>query len=235
MLIDLLPDVEAIRYAEPRDDGMIPVPRVEFQTPYGWVALDQLSLGYRTMMAWTVDVARRLFERYPDSPNPLAEPAVVLVDEIDLHLHPQWQRQIIDFLSERFPNTQFIVTAHSPLVVQAAANANIVLLRREGDHVVIENDLEAIRNWRVDQILTSDLFGLESARPPHLDEYFKERREILSQGPLDEAAKERLAELEEKIGELPGGETPDEMRAMDIIRRAAAWLEQNPEAVHGSD
>jgi AAA domain, putative AbiEii toxin, Type IV TA system len=42
------------------------------------------------------------------------EPAIVLVDEIDLHLHPKWQRQLIGFLTERFPNTQFIVTAHSP-------------------------------------------------------------------------------------------------------------------------
>ncbi len=159
----------------------------------------------------------------------------MLVDEIDLHLHPQWQRNLIQFLSERFPNTQFIVTAHSPLVVQAAADANIALLRREGDHVVIENDLEAIRNWRVDQILTSDLFGLESARPPYLDKLLKQRREILSQGPLTEVDKKKLQELEAEIGELPGGETPEEMRAMDIIRRAAAWLEQNPEAVHDSD
>ncbi len=47
-----------------------------------------LSLGYRTLIAWMVDFASRLFERYPNSPNPLAEPAVVIVDEIDLHLHP---------------------------------------------------------------------------------------------------------------------------------------------------
>lgn len=54
--------------------------------------------------------------------NRLADPAVVLVDEIDLHLHPIWQRRLIGFLSERFPNTQFIVTAHSPLIVQAASD-----------------------------------------------------------------------------------------------------------------
>ena len=62
-----------------------------------------------------------------------------LVDEIDLHLHPKWQREIIGFLTQRFPNTQFIATAHSPLVVQAAEDANVVLLKRTGDHVLIEN------------------------------------------------------------------------------------------------
>ena len=233
VLIPLLPDVDSIRFTETADPS--DVTRVEFETPYGWVTIDQLGLGYRTMIAWMVDLARRLFERYPDSSNPLAEPAVVLVDEIDLHLHPQWQRNLIQFLSERFPNTQFIVTAHSPLVVQAAADANIVLLRREGDHVVIENDLKAIRNWRIDQILTSDLFGLESARSPHLDGLLKQRREILSKGTFTEADRKELEELEAQIGELPTGETPEDIKAMDVIRRAAAWLEKNPDAVYDSD
>jgi predicted ATP-binding protein involved in virulence len=70
------------------------------------------------MIAWTVDLASRLFASYPESQNPLAEPAVVLVDEVDLHLHPKWQRELRSHLTERFPGTQFVVTAHSPLVVQ---------------------------------------------------------------------------------------------------------------------
>ena len=86
-----------------------------------------------------------------------------------MHLHPKWQRDLIGFLTERFPNTQFIVTAHSPLIVQAATDANIALLKREGDHVVIENHPETIRGWRIDQVLTSNLFGLETARPPDVE------------------------------------------------------------------
>ena len=121
------------------------------------------------MIAWMVDFASRMVDRYPDSPDPLAEPAVVLVDEIDLHLHPKWQRELIGFLTERFPNTQFIATAHSPLIVQAAGEANIALLRREGDHVVIENDPETLHGWSIDQILTSELYGLKTARPPELE------------------------------------------------------------------
>ncbi len=183
-----------------------------------------LSLGYRTLIAWMVDLASRLFERYPDSPNPLAEPAVVLVDEIDLHLHPKWQRQLIGYLTERFPNTQFIVTAHSPLVVQSATDANIVVLRREGDHVVIDNDVESIRGWRVDQILTSDLFGLETARPPQIEELLKERTALLSKPRLTTKDKARLRELESAIGPLPTGETKTEREALELIQRAAARL-----------
>ena len=222
ILIELLPDVLDIRFISPENE--IGPPSVEFRTHYGWVGLKDLSLGYRTLTTWMVDLASRLFDRYPKSKNPLAEPAVVLVDEIDLHLHPRWQRTLMSFLSQRFPNTQFIATAHSPLVVQAAEDANIVLLRREGDHVVIDNDVERIQNWRVDQILTSELFGLESARPPQVSPALEERKKILSKARLTKADEKRLAALEAQIGDLPTGETPEDLQAMDIIRRAAELL-----------
>jgi hypothetical protein len=222
LLLDLLLEVSDLRFAPP--DATNPAARVEVQTPYGWVGMRNLSLGYRTLIAWMVDLASRLFERYPHSPNPLAEPAVVLVDEIDLHLHPQWQRKLIGELTERFPNTQFIVTAHSPLVVQSATDANIVVLRREGDHVVIDNDVESIRGWRVDQILTSDLFGLETARPPQVEELLKERTALLSKARLTKKDEARLQELEAAIGPLPTGETKTEREALELIHRAAERL-----------
>jgi predicted ATP-binding protein involved in virulence len=104
------------------------------------VGIHQLGLGYRTMLTWMVDFAAGLFDRFPESKNPLEEPAVLLLDEIDLHLHPKWQRTIIDYLTGKFPNTQFIVTAHSPLLVQSAEGANIVLLRRQDNEIIIDND-----------------------------------------------------------------------------------------------
>jgi hypothetical protein len=225
LLINILPEVEDIRFTT--SPGSNPTPRVEFQTPYGWVALRQLGYGYQTLIAWMVDFASRMVERYPDSADPLAEPAVVLVDEIDLHLHPQWQRKLIGHLTDHFPNTQFIVTAHSPLVVQAAAGANITVLRREGDHVVIDNDMKAIRGWRIDQIYTSDLFGLESARPPELDEVLKRRREILSKPKLTQADERELRELEAQAGDLPVGETAEDIRTMKLLRESLDLIEQS--------
>ncbi|MFL6208447.1 MAG: AAA family ATPase [Pyrinomonadaceae bacterium] len=222
VLLRILPEVDDIKFAPITEEQT--KPGVEVKTPYGWVSIKDLSLGYKTLIAWMVDFASRMFDRYPDSANPLAEPAVVLVDEIDLHLHPKWQRTLMSYLSERFPNTQFIATAHSPLVVQAAADANVVLLRREGDHVVIDNDVKDIHGWRVDQILTSDLFGLESARPPQLDNLLAERAKILAKSRLTKKDRARLKEIESEIGALPTGETPEDMEAMDIIRRAASHL-----------
>ncbi|WP_157774740.1 AAA family ATPase [Melittangium boletus] len=212
-----------LRFAPPDANNM--AARVEVKTHFGWVAMRGLSLGYRTLIAWMVDLASRLFERYPNSPNPLAEPAVVLVDEIDLHLHPTWQRELIGHLTERFPSTQFIVTAHSPLVVQSATDANIVVLKREGDHVLIDNDVESIRGWRVDQILTSDLFGLETARPPQVEEFLKERTALLSKARLTKKDEARLRELDSAIGPLPTGETKTEREALDLIQRAAERMQ----------
>lgn len=223
-LVGILPEVAAIRIQSADEPGGSP--RVEARTPDGWIPLRRLGFGYQSQIAWLVDFASRMFEHYPDSPDPLAEPAVVLVDEIDLHMHPRWQRQIIAYLTERFPNTQFIVTAHSPLVVQAAGDANIALLRREGDHVVIDNDPERLRNWRVDQILTSELFGLETTRPPQIEAELKERRKILAKPRLSKGDEKRLAELEQAIGDLPAGESAEDSRAMELIRRAAAKLQR---------
>lgn len=225
ILVELLPDVRNIRISGPTKDEQ--KPRVEAHTPYGWVGMRDLSLGYQTMIAWMVDLAARLFERYPKSRNPLREPAIVLLDEIDLHLHPTWQRKIMAYLSERFPNTQFIATAHSPLVVQAAIDANIVLLRREGDHVVIDNDVTNVESWRVDQILTSDIFGVQSARSPEKEALLQERQELLSKSRLTKKDESRLQKLEAEIGDLPTAETPQDIEAMDIIRRAAKHLKQS--------
>jgi predicted ATP-binding protein involved in virulence len=223
-LKQLLPDISDIRIT-PADENKHS-PMAEFQTPYGWVPLQSLSLGYKTVIAWTVDLAARLIERYPNSADPLAEPAVVLVDEIDLHLHPKWQRTIMSFLTERFPNTQFIVTAHSPLVVQAAKNANIVLLRREGDHVVIDNDPEIIDNWRVEQVLSS-VFELPSPHSPDLAPLIERRRKLLAKSKLTAKDERELKKLEAQIGTIPTAESPEDIRAMDIIRKAAKLLENS--------
>ena len=218
MLVRLLPDVSDVRVGEPKRHRAT---SVDFKTPYGWVPLEGLSLGYKSLIAWMVDFASVMFERYPRHADPLAQPAIVLIDEIDLHLHPRWQRDLIGYLTERFPRTQFIATAHSPLIVQAAADANVVVLKRDGDQVVIENNPENVRNWRIDQILTSDLYGLPSARPPHLDALLEARRELLTKPKLTIAQKKRLSEIDAEIGGLPSGESPEQREAMALILRVS--------------
>ena len=195
--------------------------RLLAETADGAVPVSDLGLGYQSVLAWVVDLASRLFTAFPDSPDPLVEPCVVLVDEIDIHLHPRWQRTLLADISAIFPNAQFIVTAHSPLIVQAATDANLAVLRRVGDHVEIDQSASSVRNWRVDQILTSDLFGLPSARPAALDDALALRDAILAKDTLTPRDEADLVTLRERIGALPGGETPLAMEAEEILRRAA--------------
>lgn len=219
----LCPDAGAIRLD---GGGRVDAARkVECETPCGWVNLSEMGTGYKAFICWLIDYASRLSDCYPNSPNPLAEPAVCLVDEIDLHLHPTWQRKLVGYLTELFPNTQFIVTAHSPLIVQAATDANIVVLRREGDRVVIDNSIESLAGWSVDQILTSDLYGLVSNRAPKYDEAISERQRLLSKPELTAKDKRRLQLLEAEVDELPVGDTAQESKAFDLVRRFAADLE----------
>ena len=197
---------------------------VRFTTPYGDVPLSGLSLGYQTTLAWVLDLAIRLNKHYPESDNPLAEPAIVLVDEIDLHLHPRWQRQITEYLTQHFPKTQFIATAHSPLMVQSTADANLVVLREEDGQVKIENQPHFVEGWRADQILTSELFGIHS-RSPYFEKLINEQYDLLDKTERTPEEELRLRELEEELDNLPTGSHEDN-KAMEIIRKEAARIQE---------
>jgi hypothetical protein len=224
VLAAMLPDVanaKGIHIEGPKVPGKPEEPSgVQFETPDGLVPLTGLSLGYQTTLAWATELALRLYRHYPDSPNPLAEPAIVLVDEIDLHLHPRWQRQIIEYLTQHFPKTQFIATAHSPLMVQAATNVNLAVLQRQEQdgQVVIENRPHFVESWRVDQILTSELFGV-SARSRRIEGLMAERNMLLDKPKRSPKDETRLRELKRELDNLP-------TETMDLIRRATALLEQ---------
>ena len=198
---------------------------VRFNTFSGLVPLGALSLGYQTTLAWTIDLAYRLFNYYPNSDNPLNEPAVVLIDEIDLHLHPKWQRIIMEHLNVLFPGTQFIVTAHSPLIVQAATDANIVVLKLDGNHIIIDSKPHVVREWRVDQILTSELFDIKSARNPNVEALVNERDLLLDQTSRSPEEEDRLKEIEKLLEVLPTADSEQDQEAMDLIRRAASLLD----------
>lgn len=220
-LVDVLPDVADVTIEVEKGR-----PVVLFETNYGRVRSSQLSSGYRAMAAWVGDLVGRMFDAYPDSEDPLAEPAVVLVDEFDLHMHPRWQRESVAFLTRRFPATQFIVTAHSPLVVQSAPEVNIALLRREGDHVVIDNDPAAVSTWRIDQILTSELFGLESARSEDVQALLDEHARLLAKRDLSADEQERLAELDRRVDEIPFADSPAAVRAEQMLAELTDELER---------
>ena len=155
---DLLPDVREIELISETKENTVQNYAL-FHTDYGKVRLRELGYGYQSTMVWVVDLAKKMFERFHKLENPLHGAAICLVDEIDLHLHPDWQRKIIKYLSGVFLNVQFIVTAHSPLIVQSAEDVNLIILEKDKENTHIRQEFGTFQGWTVEEIL-QDLMGL---------------------------------------------------------------------------
>jgi energy-coupling factor transporter ATP-binding protein EcfA2 len=196
---------------------------IQFHNHFGWVPFSEMSLGQQTTIAWALDLAWRLVRLYPESENPLSDPAIVLVDEIDLHLHPKWQQDLRSYLAQHFPAVQFIATAHSPLMAQASLDANLVVFQEDNREVSIWQDADRLVDWRLDQVVTA-LFGLSSARPPSVQAMFKERDQLLDLPERTPEQEARLVVLKSRIAGLSSTYSAADNAAMDIIRRAAARL-----------
>lgn len=95
--------------------------------------IEQFSDGYRTTLAMVMDIAARMAEANPEAEDPLATEGVILIDEVDLHLHPGWQQRIIPDLLRTFPNAQFIVSTHSPQVVSTVPPQSLRVIDWQDD------------------------------------------------------------------------------------------------------
>ena len=232
LLVEILPDLNDLDDIEIRGPVLPGLNEKEsgvwFRTPSGTVQLDQLSLGYQTVMAWIVDIAWRMINHYPDCVNPQREPAVVIVDEIDLHLHPKWQREIRNHLTGHFPRVQFITTAHSPLMAQDALDTNLVVVTNCSGQSVIESNPAIVKTWRLDQVLTSDLFGVQSSRPVHIERSMERRARLVQQDKLTKSEQNELRELDALIESLHTAELATDQAAMNLIRKIAKKFDQKP-------
>jgi predicted ATP-binding protein involved in virulence len=116
----------------------IPVPHMLIEKNNKTLSLNQLSDGEKNMIAMVGDIARRLSMANPNLDNPLEGDGIVMIDEVDLHLHPNWQQRILVSLEEAFPNIQFIVTTHSPQVLTTVKSECIQGLTYENDNLKIQ-------------------------------------------------------------------------------------------------
>jgi hypothetical protein len=223
-ILDILPrDIKGISITEER--------QIQFEQRGSLIGLEQLSDGYRGMLAWTVDLVRRLFDAFPDSPDPLKERGVVLLDEIDLHLHPRWQRSVVETVRKTFPNLQFIVTTHSPFIVQdMRPEDKIIILEREnGDEnapVIARHEPGAVHDWTADQILSA-FFGLKQGTRGEEAQKASARLERLldaeAAGPITDKQRAEIQQLKERLDAAPLGDTPDEQEifaAADVVLQA---------------
>lgn len=197
--------LEAVRQAMTRVSNMTS-PRYRVDTPAGLcvtkngieLRVDQLSSGEQSFLALAGDLARRLAMLNPKAPDPLVAPGIVLIDEVELHLHPRWQRRIIPWLLETFTNCQFIISTHSPQVLGRVHADNIRVLRKVDGQ--IENyEVSASYGRDSNYILLSVLGGGD--RDLDIKDRLSELEVAIARGQLDRAQ----TLLDELHGTIEGG------------------------------
>jgi len=175
------------------------------------LTVNQLSGGELILIAMIGDLARRMAIANPDSAKPLEGSGIVLIDEIDLHLHPGWQRTIVPKLLEIFPNCQFIMSTHSPHVITHVQPESLFLLEQTDSGIVARKPSESYGK-NVDRVL-EDLMGLETTRPDKVASELHSIFETIDAGKLEEARKQ-ITDLTQKIGA-----DPDLVKARVLIKR----------------
>ncbi len=175
------------------------------------VTVNQLSDGEKCLIAMLGDLARRMAIANPQNPYPLTGTGVIIIDEIDLHLHPQWQRFVVPKLLEVFPNCQFFISTHSPNIITHVQPESLHFMEQTEMGIKFHPVQESYGK-NVDRIL-EDLMGLETTRPKEIAEALKDIYEQISQNQL-EAAKKKINDLRAKIQD-----DPELIKAEVIIRR----------------
>lgn len=174
--------------------------RMEVEKKGKQLSVNQLSDGEKCLMAMVGDLARRMAIANPVRNDPLEGEGIVLIDEIDLHLHPKWQRMIILKLTDIFPKCQFIVSTHSPHVLTHVQPESIYLLKETEEGIVSTQPAESYGKT-VDRIL-EDLMGLDTTRPDPVSERLDMLYQEIEKGRLSEA-RQIIKEMKNKIGEDP--------------------------------
>jgi predicted ATP-binding protein involved in virulence len=155
------------------------------------LSISQLSDGEKTLLALIADIARLLVTLNPSLSNPLLGNGIILIDEIELHLHPNWQRAVIGKLNKTFPNCQFILTTHSPIVI--SESSDLLCYSLENGKV---QKLENLYGMDVNQVLLQEMDA--DIRNADIQTAFDDLRDKLQDGNLGEA-KQLIADLERKI------------------------------------
>ncbi|WP_428264357.1 AAA family ATPase [Haliangium sp.] len=219
LLADLLPGVDSIT-VESRGPTRAKGPVI------GDVPLAGLSDGYLTTLGWLVDVLARFIDYFRSFQGRAGMdwyefygqmPCVVLIDELDLHLHPRWQAEVIRRLREHFPMTTFVATTHNPLTLHGteAGEVHVIRMGEGGALELVQEDLPP--GIRTDELLTGDWFGLPSTLDVDTQRLLREHFELLRQG-RHEGDPERVAleqTLRERLGHFAA--TPAQFLAEKVV------------------
>ena len=195
-----------------------------FETATGDTPFYQLSSGIQSICYMFYEIISGLSQYYPESENVFLEKGLVLIDEIEIHLHPEWQKVITSGLTKMFPNCQFIVTTHSPIILShSQKDEEIIQLTIENGEIKSEY-IDSVYGWKAEDIYR-DIMGLESTRVGEVEREIDELEELLVEeldnGALDEVKSQRLNELSNKLNKiLPEGDPIVALKKLSSLRKA---------------
>ena len=175
------------------------------------LVINQLSDGEKCLLAMVADLARRLSIANPGLEDPLKGEGIVLIDELELHLHPQWQRGVISKLLETFPNCQFIISTHSPQIISDVKPENIYALNSV-DGKIIATHPHSSFGRDSNQILET-VMGV-SARPEVIKDQLNDLFRLIDEGKIEEAKV-----LKSALSDEIGLDEPQFSKANVLIRR----------------
>lgn len=205
------------------------------------ILFQNLSDGYRSMLALSVDMLHWLTEAFPGVENPLLCSGVVLIDELDTHLHPAWQRMIGHWLRAKFPNMQFIIATHSPFMAQVAdepqttekvgeevsSGGGNIRLHDTVQGVIAESSVEAANLLGPEQILQSDLFDMSSVLSPKIEsklERLDELKKRKAENAINETERHEMEALQAELELLPDASTTKGREVGEKLRGAVEKL-----------
>jgi uncharacterized protein (TIGR02646 family) len=193
------------------------------------VPLRQVSDGYQSVVATAIDILEVVMRLWPNVED--AE-GIVLLDEIGAHLHPTWKMRIVGSIRRAVPGIQFITSTHDPLCLRGLEAGEVVVMQRDDDEKVMTlNDLPSPGDFRIDQLLTSDFFGLNSTDDPETAALFDEYYALLALREPTADQSQLIAMLQNELKDRQYlGTTLREMLMNAAVDRIVARHRHNPGA-----
>ena len=180
------------------------------ESKWGKVSFNALSDGYRSLTSVVLDfVGQYMLKEDNFSLDDIS--GIFIIDEIEAHLHPRWQRRIIKSLAEKFPKVQFICSTHTPICALGLNDLDCESQLVKAAYVNGHSDLtpfnpkECFRGYRADQILTSELFGLSDTRSRSVEDKLERYRKIYlkDEKKRNEQEKKEFKQIEDELKDLP--------------------------------
>ena len=202
------------RVLEHGNDGV-----VADQTMDGRVLISDLSLGTRYVLAWIIQFVTDFALQYKGDSEWRSQRGIFIIDEIDAHLHPSWQRRIIPTLKEYFPNVQIFASTHSPMMVGGLSAGQVHLLNRDNTGMVTwSRNEQDIIGWTADEIYRT-FMGINDPTDERTARHAEELRLLREKESLTPEEQERMQELRRLVNQdlLAGGHINSQRERFDGI------------------